>query len=150
VLDPHVVTTPRDIRATVDDAAVEEQLRLHQRISRATLWISVILAASVAALYLGVMPIALRPFVRPVLVFGVTVLLGLEAWRYLGRGQQRGRLRWTRLAIGACMGALAIAEALRHIWPSVDPIAGMPLGIAVAAIAIALVVDLREFLARPS
>lgn len=150
MLDPHVVTTPRDIGPPVDDAAVEEQLRLYQRISRVSQVISVILAASVAALYLGVMPIALRPFVRPVLVFGVTLLFGLEAWRYLGLGQQRGRLRWTRLTLGACLGALAIGEALRHIWPSVDPIAGRPLGVAVAAIAIALVADLREFLARPS
>ena len=129
----------------VDDAAVERQLRFHQRINRASLVISGVLAADVLALYLGVLPITLRAFVRPVLVFGVTGLFALEVWRYLGHGQVSGRLRWTRLSIGACMGALAIGEALHHIWPSMDPTSDRTLGAAVTALAIALVCDLREF-----
>jgi hypothetical protein len=129
----------------VDDAEVERCLRFHQSINRASLAISCVLAVSVLALYVGVMPVGLRPYVRPVVVFGVTALAALEAWRYLGHGQQAGRLRWTRLAIGACMGALAIGEAVRHIRPSVDPTSEKPLGIAVATIAIALLFDLREF-----
>jgi hypothetical protein len=130
---------------SVDDAAVERRLRFHQNINRASLVISGVIAADVAALYLGLLPNSLRAFVRPVLVFGVTGLFALEAWRHLGQGQQSGRLRWARLTIGACMGALAIGEALRHIWPSVDPTPQRALGVAVTALAIALVCDLREF-----
>jgi hypothetical protein len=134
-----------DTRPPLDDAAVEARLRFHQRINRVSASIAGIGAAIVLALYLGAVPIVLRPYVRPVLVLGVTLLFALEAWRQLGHGQQPGRLRWTRLTIGACMGALAIGEALRHIWPSVDPTAERPLGVAVTAVAIALVCDLREF-----
>ena len=130
---------------SLDDAAVERRLRFHQRINRASLVISGVLAADVMALYLGVVPITLRAFVRPVLVVGVTVLFALEAWRHLGDGQQSGRLRWTRLTIGACLGAVVIGEALHHIWPSVDPTSERVLGIGVTAIAIALLCDLREF-----
>jgi hypothetical protein len=139
-----------NVLPSIDDAEVERRLRFHQTINRASLAISGVLAVDVIALYLGVMPVALRPYVRPVLVFGVTVLAALEAWRYLGHGQQAGRLRWTRLAIIACLGAVAIGEALHHIRPSVDVLSEWGLGVGVAALAIALLCDLREFLARPS
>jgi len=128
----------------VDDAAVERQLRFHQRINRASLVISGVLVADVAALYLGVLPITLRPFVRPVLVFGVTGLFALEAWRNLGYGQVSARFRWTRLTLVGCMAALAIGEALHHVWPSVGLSVGRQVGVAAAAVTIALLFDLRE------
>ena len=135
---------------SVDDAAVERRLRFHQSIDRASRAICGVLVIDVGALYLGVVPIALRAYVRPVLVFGVTVLAALEAWRYLGHGQQAGRLRWTRLTIIACVGALAIGDAVHHIRPSVDVLSDRGLEVGVAALAIALLCDLRELLARPS
>ena len=138
-----------NVLPSIDDAEVERRLRFHQRINRVSLAVCAVLAVDVLALYLGIVPLALRAYVRPVLVLGVTGLAALEAWRHLGHGQQAGRLRWTRLTIGACMGALAIGQALHHIRPSVDPTAERPLGIAVLALAIALVCDLRE-LVRPS
>src|SRR3954453_12486427 len=96
----------------LDDAAVERRLRFHERINRASFAISAFLFIAVVALYLGVVPLALRAYVRPVVVFGVTGLLALDAWRNLGQGQQSGRFRWTRLTIVACMGGVAISEAL--------------------------------------
>lgn len=134
----------------LDDAAVERRLRFHERINRASFAISAFLFIAVVALYLGVVPLALRAYVRPVVVFGVTGLLALDAWRNLGQGQQSGRFRWTRLTIVACMGAVAIGEALHHIRPNVEVISAREIGVGVAALAIALLFDLREFLARPS
>jgi hypothetical protein len=134
-----------DTLPSVDDATVERQLRFHERINRASLAICAVLAVDVGALYLGIVPIALRAYVRPVLVLGVMGLAALEAWRHLGHGQQAGRLRWTRLTIGACIGALTIGQAVHHIRPSVDPTGDRPLGIAAWALAIALLCDLREF-----
>jgi len=136
---------PMNVLPSIDDVAVERQLRFHQRVNRASVMLCGVLAADLAALYLGLVPITLRPFVRPVLVFSVTGLCALEAWRHLGHGQGVGKLRWTRLAIGACMGAIAIGQALRHIWPSVDVGSDRHVGIAASALAIALVFDLREF-----
>lgn len=141
---------PMNVLPAIDDAEVERRLRFHERINRVSLAISGVLAVDVIALYLGVMPITLRPYVRPVLVFGVTVLAALEAWRYLGHGQQAGRLRWTRLTIIACVGALAIGDAVHHIRPNVDVLSDRGLEVGVAALAIALLCDLRELLARPS
>jgi len=134
-----------NVLPSIDDAEVERRLRFHQRINRASLAICGVLAVDVLALYLGVMPIALRQYVRPVLVLGVTALAALEGWRHLGHGQQSGRLRWTRLTIGACMGALAIGEAVHHIRPSTDVFSERALGVGVSALAIALVCDLFEF-----
>ena len=148
--DHQVDRRSTDIRPPLDDAAVEDRLRAHQRINRVSALVAGIGAAIVLALYLGVVPTALRPFVRPVLVLGVILLFALEAWRQLGHGQQPGRFRWTRLTIGACVGAFAIGLALRHIWPSVDLTSPGKLGVAVALIAVALVCDLRESSARPS
>ena len=141
---------PMNVLPAIDDAEVERRLRFHQRINRTSLAICGVLAVDVLALYLGVMPITLRPYVRPVLVSGVTVLAALEAWRHLGHGEQAGRLRWTRLTIVACLGALAIGEALHHIQPSVDVLSERGLEVAASALAIALLYDLREFLGRPS
>jgi len=134
-----------DVLPSIDDAAVERHLRFHQRINRASLVISGVIVADVLALYLGLVPVALRPFVRPVLVFGVTGLFTLEAWRQFGYDQQSRRLRWTGLTIVVCIGALAIGVALHHIWPSVEVTSARDLGVAAAALAIALVCDLREF-----
>jgi len=139
-----------DMLPSVDDAAVERRLRFHQSIDRASRAICGILVIDVGALYLGVVPLALRAYVRPVLVFGVTLLLALEAWRYLGYGQQPGRFRWTRLAIVACMGAVAIGEAVHHIRPSVDVLSERALEVGLTVLAIALAGDLRELLARHS
>ena len=143
--DRHVVTRAVETEPPMDDTEVEGLLRFHERINRASLVIGVILLASVMALYLGVVPIHLRRLLRPVWVFGVTGLFALEAWRYLGHRQQAGRLRWTRITIAVCMGAVAIAEALHHNWPSVDPTAPRSLGLVTTLLAVALLCDLREF-----
>ena len=117
---------------SIDDATVERRLRFHQRINRASMVICGVLAVDLLALYLGVMPLALRAFVRPVLVFGVTALLTLEAWREFGYDRQSSRLRWTGLTIVVCIGALAIGVALHHIWPSVEVASARDLGVAAA------------------
>ena len=138
------------IPESLDDAAVERRLRFHRSIDRASRAICGVLVIDVGALYLGVVPVTLSAYVRPVLVFGVTLLLALEAWRYLGYGQQPGKLRWTRLTIVACVGAVAIGEAVHHIRPSVDVLSERALEVGLTALAVALVGDLRELLARPS
>lgn len=143
--DRPAVTSSTNVPPPLDDSAVEGLLRFHERINRVSLVIATILLVSVMALYLGVVPIPQRRLLRPLWVFGVTGLLALEAWRHLGHGQQSGRLRWTRFTLAACMGAVAIGEALHHNWPSLDPLAERPLGIAATVLAIALVCDLREF-----
>ena len=134
----------------LDDAAVERHQRFHDRIDRAVAVICVLLVADVASLYLGLVPVPQRKFVRLVLVFGVAVLFALEAWRHLGYGRRAGRFRWTGLTIVACIGALAIGEALHHNYPNVDPTSARSLGVAVLALAVALVCDLREYFTRPS